>query len=96
MSLYDVSEHDSCWRMSQWMQASDVIKQLYSMTRDNSINLRSYLTMTNVKEFNKCIRIKKGGIEGEGRIGKWLLSYICLTEFCVSCKVSIPHAKLGL
>jgi hypothetical protein len=56
--------------MSQWMQASDVIKQLYSVTRYNSVNLRSYLTMTNAKDFNKCIRIKEGGVEGEGRIGK--------------------------
>jgi hypothetical protein len=76
------------------MQASDVIKQPYSVTRDNSVNLRSYLTMTYVKEFNKCIQIKEGGVEGKRRIGKWLLSYVCLTEFCVSCKVAIPLLNL--
>jgi hypothetical protein len=69
MSLYGVPEHDSCWRMPQWMQASDVIKLPYSVTRD-TINLRSYFTMINVKEFNKCIGIKEGGVEGEGSIEK--------------------------
>jgi len=51
------------------MQASDVIKLPYSVTRV-TINLRSYFTMINVKEFNKCIGIKEGGVEGEGSIEK--------------------------
>jgi hypothetical protein len=29
------------------------------------------LTMTNVKEFNKCIGIKEGGVAVEGSIEKW-------------------------
>lgn len=36
--------------------------------KGHSINLRSYVTMTNVKEFNKCIGIKEGGVEGERSI----------------------------
>jgi hypothetical protein len=36
----------------------------------HSINLGSYLKMTNVKEFSKCNGIKDG-VEGEESIEKW-------------------------
>jgi hypothetical protein len=40
--------------------------------KGHTTNLRSYLTVTNVKEFNKCIR--EGGVEEEGSTEKWQLS----------------------
>jgi len=70
MSLYGVLEHDSCWRMSQWMQASDVIKLPYSVTRDTLLSLGHIWQWQIWRKFNKCIATKEGCVEGEGSIEK--------------------------
>jgi plasmid maintenance system antidote protein VapI len=65
MSLYGVSEHDRCWRMSQWMQASDVINVPYSVTRDTLLTLghiwqwQMWRNLTNALELKKVVLKEK-------------------------------------